>query len=197
MNSGFVPIDLGGAAQAPAARARPDRTRSSRRARSRARASGATGLTWCVLMVAVLLEAAVLWRPQALSWTPLQGTPVFKMASGYTMLALLAFALVFGWLRRLPAMARHHRQLNEVHQLGGLLLLVLLALHVGARPAGFLLWTFHALAIGLGAGALREVLRARIGRAASAALLTLHISFACLVGAAALLHLYFVYAYTA
>lgn len=197
MNSGFVPIDLPGSAQAPAPRLRAERTRSARGARTRTRASGASGLTWCVLMLAVLLEVAVLLRPQALSWTPLQATPVFKMASGYTMFALLAFALVFGWLRRLAPMARHHRLLNEVHQLGGLLLLVLLALHVGTRPAGFLLWTFHALAVGLGAGALREVMRARLGRAASAALLTIHVSFACLLGAAALLHLYFVYAYTA
>ena len=197
MNSGFVPIELPGTAQPAAPRVRSGRARSARAARHSARASGASGLTWCVLMVAVLLEVAVLFRPQALWWTPLQASPAFKMASGYTMLAMLAFALAFGWLRRLAPMARHHRQLNEVHQLGGLVLLVLLAVHVGTRPAGFLLWTFHALAVGLGAGALREVMRARIGRAASAALLTVHISFACLVGAAALLHLYFVYVYTA
>jgi hypothetical protein len=94
-------------------------------------------------------------------------------------------------------MAGHHRRLNEIHQLAGLMILVLLASHIGQKPAGFLLAMFHAMAIGLGAGALRAVLGTRIGRRASTALLVLHIGLSCLVAAAVLLHLYFVYAYTA
>jgi hypothetical protein len=53
------------------------------------------------------------------------------------------------------------------------------------------------VAIGLGAGALRAVIGRKIGRQASASLLVLHISLSCLVAGAVLLHLYFVYAYTA
>jgi hypothetical protein len=154
-------------------------------------------LTFCVLAVVLLLEAAVHFAPHALVLSPVQGTHLFKMVSGYSMFCLLAFAMGFGWLRRLPAMSGHHRLLNEIHQLAGLLILVLLASHIGQKPVGFLLVMFHAMAISLGAGALRGVLGPKIGRRGSTALLALHIGLSCLVAAAVLLHLYFVYAYTA
>jgi hypothetical protein len=154
-------------------------------------------LAWCVLVVVVLLEVALQFFPQAMQVIPAQSSSLFKQVSGYTMLTLLAFAMVFGSLRRRPAFANQQRKLNELHHFGGLLLVVLLALHVGERPAGFLLYTFHALAVAVGAGALRAVIGRRIGRAASTTLLVLHISLSCLVLAAVLLHLYFVYAYTA
>jgi hypothetical protein len=150
-----------------------------------------------VLAVVLLLEAAVHFAPHALVLSPVQGTHLFKMVSGYSMFCLLAFAMGFGWLRRLPAMSGHHRLLNEIHQLAGLLILVLLASHIGQKPVGFLLVMFHAMAISLGAGALRGVLGPKIGRRGSTALLALHIGLSCLVAAAVLLHLYFVYAYTA
>lgn len=187
--SAFVPLAPSPLAQAPVRRARARRVK--------AKTSDAAMLTWCVLAVVLLLVGAVHFYPKALVLSPVQATPQFKMASGYAMLTLLSFAMVFGWLRRVPTMARHHRKLNEIHQLGGLLILVLLALHIGQKPAGFLLYMFHALAIGLGAGALRGVLGTRLGRKASVTLLTLHISLCCLVAAAVLLHVYFVYAYTA
>ena len=154
-------------------------------------------LAWCVLAVVVLLEVALQFLPQAMLLNPLQSSVLFKRISGYTMLALLVFAMVFGSLRRRPALANQQRKLNEIHHFGGLVLLVLLGLHVGHRPSGFLLYTFHALAAGVAAGALRAVIGRRIGRAASTALLVLHISLSCLVLAAVVLHLYFVYAYTA
>jgi hypothetical protein len=47
------------------------------------------------------------------------------------------------------------------------------------------------------AGALRVVLAPLAGRRGTRALLALHIVLACGVAAAALVHLYFVYAYTA
>ena len=47
------------------------------------------------------------------------------------------------------------------------------------------------------ADALFPILAARIGREASTAVLAVHISLSCLAAAAALVHLYFVYAYTA
>ena len=189
MTSAFVPL-----AAPPIARAPARRKRSKRAA---ARPSDAVVLTWCILLVVVLLVLAVHFHPKALLLVPAQASPLFKMVSGYAMLALMSFAMVFGWLRRLPTMARHHRRLNEIHQLGGLVILVLLASHIGQKPAGFLLYTFHAMAVGLGAGALRGVLGTRIGRRVSVTLLTVHISLACLVAAAVPLHLYFVYAYTA
>src|SRR5690606_18970800 len=99
---------------------------------------------WCVLLVLAVLEVAVLLAPQALQLHPLQQGVAFKQASGYTMLGLLAFAMGFGWLRRRPALARHQAALHSAHQLAGLVLLVLLAAHLGQAPAGFLLATFHA-----------------------------------------------------
>lgn len=166
-------------------------------ARARRARRDSPSLAWCVLAVAVLLEVALRFYPQALLLHPVQSSVLFKQASGYTMLSLMAFAMTFGWLRRHPALVDHQRRINEFHQLAGLVILVLLAFHVGQRPSGFLLYTFHALAVGLGAGALRAVVGRRIGRKASMALLVLHISLACLVVAAVLLHLWFVYAYTA
>lgn len=149
---------------------------------------------WALLAV-ILLEAAVLFTPQALLVHPVQTSSLFKQFSGYSMIALLAFAMGFGWLRRQPAMARRQKALNAIHQAAGLVLLLLLASHVGTRPSGFLLFMFHAMAIGLGAGALRAVLGAGAPRKLATGLLATHIGMTCLVSAAVLLHLYFVYAY--
>ena len=193
MSSGFVPLAGPGLAPVPTQPARTHRPRERAQATS---AVSAQPLAWCVLLVAVLLEVAVLWRPQALLLGPVQNTVWFKTVTGYTMLALLAFAIAFGWVRRLPAMARQHRKLNEVHQVVGLAILVLLAFHGAGRPGGFLFVLLHAMAIALAAGALRGILGTRGGRGAAMALLMLHISLSFLVAAAALLHLWFVIAYT-
>jgi hypothetical protein len=150
----------------------------------------------CVLGLVVLVEIAVLFFPHALLLGAAQVSVWFKQASGYTMLGLMTFALTFGTLRRLPAMGKHQRKLNEIHQLAGLLLLVLMAFHMGESPRGFLLMFFHAMAAGLGAGALRVLLGRRIGRSGGIGLLATHISLSCLVCGGALLHLYMVYAYT-
>jgi len=181
MNSGFAPLTLPGAL-AP-------RVRTRRKVDLR--------LAWCVLVTVLLAQFALLSFPQALLLHPLQGSVLFKQVSGYAMVALMAAAMAFGWLRRHPALAVHHRTLNDVHQFGGLLLLLLLALHVATRPSGFLLLMFHAVAVAQAAGALRALFGTRLGRKVSTALLALHISLSCLVSAAVLVHLYFVYAYTA
>ena len=182
---------------APLLPARAGRAASRSAGARRVRPADTRSLTVCVLLFVLLLEVAVTFHPHALLVHPAQSVPLFKMVSGYAMLALLAFAMVFGLLRRSEAMAPHLRKLNELHQVGGLLVLVLLASHVGQRPAGFLLYTFHTMALGVAAGALRALLGVRIGRAMSTGLLAVHISASCLLVAAALLHLYFVYAYTA
>jgi hypothetical protein len=180
VNSGFAPLTLPGAL-AP-------RVRTRRKADVRIASS--------VLAAVLLAEAALLFFPQALLLHPLQAGVLFKQLSGYAMVSLMVFAMAFGWLRRQPALAVHHRTLNDVHQFGGLLLLLLLSLHVATRPSGFLLLMFHAVAVAQAAGALRAVLGIRLGRAGSTALLALHIGLSCVVSAAVLLHLYFVYAYT-
>ena len=181
MNSGFAPLTLPGAL-AP-------RVRTRRRADLR--------LAWCVLATVLLAEVALRFFPHALLLHPVQGSVLFKQLSGYTMVALMAGAMGFGWLRRRPALAVHHRLLGDIHQFGGLLLLVLLSLHVATRPSGFLLAMFHAIAIAQAAGALRALLGPRAGRRVGTTLLAVHITLSCLVCAAVLLHLYFVYAYTA
>jgi hypothetical protein len=194
MNSGFVP--LAGPALAPPAKSRTSTRRAAKRAVA-ARATDGVALTSCVLLLTVLVEVAVAWFPQALLLAPWQGSSLFRVASGYPMLGLLALSLAFGWLRRRPAFARSRRRLHEVHQVGGLVLLVLLALHAAGRPAGFLLYTLHAMSVALAAGAVRGLAGPRLPRAASLALLMLHISLACLLAAAALVHVYLVMAYTA
>jgi len=194
MTSGFVPLAGPGLAPAPASRTR------SRRAGTRAaaaRAADGRTLHLCVLAFAVLVELALASFPQALLLAPWQASAGFRMASGYPMLALLAFSVAFGWLRRRPTLAGAHRRLSELHQFGGLVLLVLLALHAGGRPAGFLLVTLHAMCVALAAGAIRGVAGPRLGRAASLVLLTVHISLGCVLAVTALVHLYFVVAYTA
>ncbi|HEX2544181.1 MAG TPA: hypothetical protein VHL79_04850 [Ramlibacter sp.] len=193
MSSGFVP--LAGPALAPQP-TQPARARRRDGVRVVTRPASQS-VAWCVLVVAILLEVAVLLRPQALLLGPVQNSVLFKTVSGYTMLALMAFAIAFGWVRRRPAMARQHRKLNELHQVVGLAILVLLAFHAAGRPGGFLQFVLHGMAVGVAAGALRSLLGARAGRATSAALLMLHISLSFLVSAAALLHLWFVIAYTA
>lgn len=184
---------------APLLPARTGRTARSARTggRVRARAADARALAWCVLLFTVLLQATITLHPAALKLGPFQSSAPFKMASGYAMVALLAFAMGFGALRRLPALAPHVRRLHELHQVAGLAIVVLLALHIGQRPTGFLLGTFHVMALGVACGALRTLMGARTGRATSAGLLGIHIAASCLVAAAALVHLYFVYAYTA
>jgi hypothetical protein len=149
---------------------------------------------WALLVV-LMLEFAVVGGPRTLLLSPLQATPLYKQVSGYSMISVLVFAMAFGWLRRLPAMATRQKMLNALHQAAGLILLLLLGVHVGARPSGFLLVLFHATAAGLGAGALRTVLGARAPKRLASSLLAAHIGLTCGVSAGVLLHLYLVYAY--
>lgn len=150
-----------------------------------------------VLLIVVLLEAAALLRPQALQLHPVQSTVLFKQVSGYAMLALMAFAMSFGWLRRRPALAGHQARLKEVHLVCGLLLLALLALHLVSVPLGYLSFVFHGMAIAIAAGALRVVAGPRLGPKGCVVLLALHIGLSCAVVASGLVHVYLVYAYTA
>jgi hypothetical protein len=167
------------------------------RAPVHSKARNAARLPWCVLLVVVVLEGTAAFSPHALLVHPVQNSVGFRQLTGYTMVALLASALVFGWLRRLPVVASQHRQLNHFHQLGGLVILLLLASHAAQAPTGFLLLMFHATAVGLGAGALRAVLGPAAAPAVRAFLLATHIGLSFLLGAGVLVHLYLVYAYTA
>lgn len=175
----------------PVARPRP---RVARAAPARGRAS--TLLAALALATAVLLELG-LQRDAGFQFAAWQAGAAFKQLSGYTMVTLMSLAMLLGRLRKVPLLASHPQALNAAHQASGWLLLVLLAAHVGPRPSGFLLLVFHAVAYATAAGAARALLAARLGRESSLALLAVHISLSCLVAAAALVHLYLVYAYTA
>jgi hypothetical protein len=181
VTSGFAPLTLPGAL-AP-------RTRTRRKVDLRIAGS--------VLAAVLLVEAALLFFPHVLVLHAAQASVWFKQLSGYAMVGLLVLAMGFGALRRHAGLATRQRLLNDIHQFGGLVLLLLLALHAAGRPGGFLHGLFHALATAQGAGALRALLGTRLGRKASILLLVLHIALSCLACAAVLLHLYFVYAYTA
>ncbi|HEX7889274.1 MAG TPA: hypothetical protein VF522_07955 [Ramlibacter sp.] len=193
MTSSFVPFVPAGPApvrrRKSAARTRQPATRVRRASQAR--------LGGCVLVTVLLLEAALLFFPERLLLDPMQAAHWAKQLTGYAMVTLMVLAMVFGPLRRAPAMARHQAWLNECHQFSGLLLLLLLAFHMGRAPSGFLQYTFHVLAAGVAAGALRSVLGTKASRALARTLLVAHISLSCLVAAGAMLHLYLVYAYTA
>jgi hypothetical protein len=150
-----------------------------------------------VLLIVALLEAAALLRPQALQLHPAQSSVWFKQLSGYSMLALMAFAMSFGWLRRLPALARQQARLKEAHLVSGLLLLALLAMHLVSVPLGYLSFVFHGMAVAIAAGALRAAAGARLGPKGCIVLLAVHIGLSCAVVASGLVHVYLVYAYTA
>ena len=179
----------------------PSRSRTNARTRQAARARPAVatslGFAWFGLVLVLVLETALLFFPDALRVSPVQAAVWFKQVSGYTMCALLAFALASGWLRRLPALAGCLRALGVLHQVGGLAILLLLACHMGQAPSGFLLCVFHGMACSVASGALRTVLASRTGRRVSTGLLGLHIGMSCMVAAGAVLHLYFVYVYAA
>ena len=179
MTSGFVPLAL------------PHAERVRLRPREDLR------IAWCILVAVLVIEGVARFQPDVLALGTFQSRTWFKQVSGYTMLALLAFAMAFGWLRRLPAFASRQQAFHGLHQFGGLLILLLLASHAGAGASGFLRGIFHAMALAVAAGALRVVLGPLAGRSGSRALLSVHIGLSCLVAAAALLHLYLVYAYTA
>jgi hypothetical protein len=152
-------------------------------------------LAWCGLLLVLGLEMLLLLFPQLLRFSGVQAAALFKQASGYSMCALLAFALALGSLRRLRTLAQRVRLLSTLHQASGLVLLLLLGSHMGQAPSGFLLGVFHAMALAVAAGSLRTMLGARAGRKTSNALLAIHIGLSCLVAAGAVLHLYFVYVY--
>jgi hypothetical protein len=154
-------------------------------------------MAWFALLLVLAVEVALLFFPQALRLSPVQGTPLFKQVSGYSMCTLLAFGLALGWVRRMPWMAKRARVLGKLHQASGLALLLLLGTHMGQAPSGFLLCVFHGMACSIGFGALRTVLGTRASRGVATGLLALHISLSCLVAAGAVLHVYFVYVYAA
>jgi hypothetical protein len=93
------------------ATARPRaRTGAAARPRAAARAKPASvpnqRVACCALLLVLVLEMALLFFPQALRLSPVQGTVLFKQISGYSMCTLLAFGLSLGWVRTLPGMAR-------------------------------------------------------------------------------------------
>jgi hypothetical protein len=193
MTSSFVPFVPAG----PAPVRRRKAAARTQQPAARVRRASQARLGGCVLFMVLLLEAALLFFPQRLVLDPVQAAPWAKQLTGYPMVALMLMAMVFGPLRRAPALARHQVVLNEFHQFSGLLVLLLLAFHMGRAPSGFLQYTFHILAVGVAAGGLRSVLGTKAPRALARTLLVTHIGLSCLVAAAALLHLYLVYAYTA
>jgi hypothetical protein len=192
MTSHFVPFAPARGAPVRKRQA-PARTKAPA---ARVRRASQARLGGCVLVMVLLLEAALLIFPQRLLLDPVQAAPWAKQLTGYAMVTLMLLAMAFGPLRRWPALARHQLVLNEFHQFSGLLVLLLLAFHMGHAPSGFLQYTFHVLAVGVGAGGLRSVLGTKAPRALARTLLVTHISLSCLVAAGAALHLYLVYAYT-
>lgn len=150
----------------------------------------------CVLGLVLGLLATAWVAPDVLRQHPVQATVLFKQLTGYAMLALLIFCMALGVLRRRPLLARHQATVARLHQAAGLLLLLLLASHLGQVPRGFLAAVLVALLAATAAGALRALLGSRAPARLGRALLAVHVGLSCLGVAAVLVHLYLVYAYT-
>lgn len=148
-------------------------------------------------LLAALLLGAATWGDwlQPLDWARREPA-LFHQISGYAMLGLLVFGMVFGLLRRAQRPALAHGTWLALHQGLGLLMLGLLAVHAGSRPEGFLrvLWLLLLALSALGAARLLFDTRHRPRLARL--LLALHTAAACMACALVLGHLTFVYAYT-
>ena len=162
------------------------------------RAPGMTrGAALATVVASSLLAAALALLPSAGALHPVQHTVVFKQLTGYALVALLGFLLLLGVWRgqlRRPGPAA---VLMFAHQVAGLAMLVLVAGHVGAAPSGYLRAVLLLVLGTCALGALRQLAAGRLPPRALRGLAVAHIAMGCLIASAALVHIYFVYAYTA
>lgn len=149
--------------------------------------------TWCALMGVTMSCAAMLWPPHWNGLVALQRLEIYKQLTGYILVFLLGFDLLFAVIKRLLIGAKSQRPLQLMHRTFGLAMLGMLVLHAGFSHQGFLHATFVVTMVVVVAGALMNVFPSH--KVASWGQLTtvLHIGAGCLLSALALMHLYFVY----
>ena len=160
---------------------------------------------WATAAVIALCAALFLLAPRWPGIEYWQSSASIKAWSGYILLTVLVLMWLPAWLRR--RFAHSHRQdlsgisqysalLNIWHQWLGVLFLLVLMVHANLARSGFL-WIKTLLLLilsGLGIGIAWSQLSWRFkGRRW---MMVTHIALAFVVSGFALLHLYFVYAYT-
>ena len=160
---------------------------------------------WAAAAVIVLCAMLFLLAPRWPGLEYWQSSASTKAWSGYILMAVLALMWLPAWLRR--RFTKSHRQdlssisqysvvLNIWHQWLGVLLLLIFMVHANPARSGFL-WIQTLLLLvlsGLGIGIAWTQHSWRFkGRRW---MMVTHIALAFVVSGFALLHLYFVYAYT-
>lgn len=153
--------------------------------------------SWSALALVAIACIALLLRPQWSDLVALQRIEAYKQVTGYTLVAALAFDLSLALIKPRLASAWALRALQITHRVLGLSMLVLLVLHAGFVHQGYLTVTFLVTMLVVIAGALLNLLPGhRLGTWGQWTT-ALHIAAGCLLGALAVMHLYFVFAYTA
>ncbi len=156
-----------------------------------------TVASWCALVGVTVSCIAWLWPPRWDALVSLQRLHAYKQITGYTLVGLLSFDLSLALIRRRLMRGSSLRALQLAHRVLGLTMLALLVLHAGFAHAGFLHATFAVTMLVVVAGALLNLLPShRLGTWGQWTT-ALHIGAGCLLAALAVMHLYFVYSYTA
>ena len=153
--------------------------------------------SWSALALVALACIALSMRLQWSDLLALQRIGTYKQVTGYALVAALGFDLSLALIKRRLTSALALRALQIAHRVLGLSMLVLLVLHAGFVHQGYLTATFLVTMLVVVAGALLNLLPGRRLATWGQWTTALHIAAGCVLGALALMHLYFVFAYTA
>ncbi len=136
-----------------------------------------------------------LWPPRWNGLLALQRLDSYKQVTGYVLVALLAFDLCLALIKRRLRRSLWQRTLQLSHRILGVLMLIVLVLHSGFSHTGFLQAAFVlTLTVVLLGGVINLIPPKRLATWGQWTIAT-HITLACLLGAVAVMHLYFIYRY--
>ena len=153
--------------------------------------------SWFALGGVAISCVAWLLQPQWDALTALQRLSAYKQVTGYVLVGLLGFDLSLALIKRRLVQGHWQRALQLAHRILGLTMLAMLVLHAGFAHAGFLHLTFAVTMFVVVVGALLNLLPGRRLATWGQWTTAVHIGAGCLLGALALMHLYFVYRYAA
>lgn len=151
--------------------------------------------SWSALCGVTLSCIAWLLQPDWDALTALQRLEPYKQVTGYVLVGLLSFDLSLALIKRRLVQGNWQRGLQIAHRALGLTMLGMLVLHAGFSHAGFLHFTFAVTMFVVIAGALFNLLPGRRLVTWGQWTTAVHIGAGCLLGALAVMHLYFVYSY--
>ena len=152
--------------------------------------------SWSALACVTIACIALLLRLQWSDLLALQRIETYKQVTGYALVAALAFDLSLALIKRRLTSPMALRTLQLTHRFLGLSMLLLLVLHAGFVHQGYLTVTFLITMLVVVAGAVLNLLPGHRLPTWGQWTTALHIAAGCLLGALAVMHLYFVYTYT-